>query len=137
MTATGEQVRAATSELVRAFGSGDLDRYFACFARDATFLFHTADRRLTSTEDYRRQWEQWVREDGLRVLDCTTQDTVVQELGEVAVVTHAVRTRVATRAGEQTLHERETIVFAQGADGTWLAVHEHLSPAPADPGAAY
>ena len=28
--------------------------------------------------------------------------------------------------------ERETIVFARQQDGGWLAVHEHLSPAPED-----
>ena len=32
-------------------------------------------------------------------------------------------------AGEETLHERETIVFAREEDGRWLAVHEHLSAA--------
>jgi ketosteroid isomerase-like protein len=29
-----------------------------------------------------------------------------------------------------TVHERETIVMAHGADGRWLGVHEHLSPQP-------
>lgn len=129
MTAEDE-VRRAAAALVSAFGSGDLDAYFACFAEDATFLFHTTDRLLTSTEDYRREWERWVSEDGFRVLGCATADTVVQMLEDTAVLTHRVRTTVATHEGESGLHERETIVFSRQDDGRWLAVHEHLSPAP-------
>lgn len=53
----------------------------------------------------------------------------VQDLGDAAVFTHDVRTRVRMPAGEETLHERETIVFAREEDGRWLAVHEHLSAA--------
>jgi ketosteroid isomerase-like protein len=129
MTAEDE-VRRAAAALVSAFGSGDLDAYFACFAEDATFLFHTTDRLLTSTEDYRREWERWVSEDGFRVLGCATADTVVQMLEDTAVLTHRVRTTVATHEGESGLYERETIVFSRQDDGRWLAVHEHLSPAP-------
>ena len=125
-----DEVRRAAEALVSAFGSGDLDAYFGCFADDATFLFHTTDRLLTSTEAYRREWARWAAEDGFRVLDCTTTDSVVQVLGETAVLTHRVRTTVATDEGESVLHERETIVFARQDDGRWLAVHEHLSPAP-------
>jgi ketosteroid isomerase-like protein len=128
MTAEAE-VRRAAEALVRAFGRGDLDAYFACFADDATFLFHTTDRLLTSAEDYRREWARWSAEDGFSVLDCVTDDTVVQVLGDAAVLTHRVRTTVATHQGESVLRERETIVFARQA-GRWLAVHEHLSPAP-------
>jgi uncharacterized protein (TIGR02246 family) len=116
--------------LVSAFGSGDLDAYFACFADDATFLFHTTDRLLRSTDEYRREWARWVAEDGFRVLGCDTTDSVVQVLGDSAVLTHRVRTTVATSEGRSALHERETIVFARQDDGRWLAVHEHLSPAP-------
>jgi ketosteroid isomerase-like protein len=64
------------------------------------------------------------------VLGCETTDTVVQVLGDTAVLTHRVRTTVATHEGEDVLHERETIVFARQDDGRWLGVHEHLSPAP-------
>jgi ketosteroid isomerase-like protein len=35
-----------------------------------------------------------------------------------------------TEPGTSELSERETIVFAQSDEGAWLAVHEHLSPAP-------
>jgi ketosteroid isomerase-like protein len=123
------EVRSAADTLVSAFGRGDLDAYFGCFADDATFLFHTTDRRLTSTEDYRREWARWAAEDGSSVLDCVTEDTLVQVVGDAAVLTHRVRTTVATHEGESQLQERETIVFARRG-GRWLAVHEHLSPDP-------
>ena len=125
-----EEVRRAADALVTAFGSGELDAYFGCFADDATFLFHTADRLLRSTDEYRREWARWIAEDGFRVVDCSTTDTVVQLLGDTAVFTHRVRTTVETTDGQDVLHERETIVFARQDDGRWLGVHEHLSPAP-------
>jgi ketosteroid isomerase-like protein len=125
-----DEVRRAAAALVAAFGGGDVAGYFACFAEDATFLFHTTDRLITSTAEYRQEWARWAAEDGFRVLDCSTQDTVVQLLGDAAVLTHRVRTTVATDAGTEVLRERETIVFAQ-RDGRWVGVHEHLSPDPA------
>jgi ketosteroid isomerase-like protein len=124
------EVRAAAEALVSAFGRGDLEAYFGCFAADATFLFHTTDRLLTSTEEYRREWARWVTDDGFQVVDCESTDAVVQILGDTGVFTHRVRTTVRTNDGEDVLHERETIVFAR-RDGRWLGVHEHLSPAPA------
>ena len=44
-------------------------------------------------------------------------------------VSHDVTTVIRTRTGEQTLTERETIVFRRDGD-RWTAVHEHLSPQP-------
>ena len=123
------EVRSTAAALVSSFGRGDLDAYFASFADDATFLFHTTDRLLTSTEEYRREWARWSAEDGFAVLDCATEDTVVQVIGDAAVLTHRVRTTVSTHEGESSLRERETIVFARRG-GRWLAVHEHLSPDP-------
>jgi ketosteroid isomerase-like protein len=124
-----EEVRDAAAALVSAFGRGDLDAYFGCFVDDATFLFHTTGRLLASTEEYRREWARWSAEDGFAVLDCVTQDSVVQVFGDTAVLTHRVRTTVATHEGESVLRERETIVFAK-REGRWLGVHEHLSPDP-------
>jgi ketosteroid isomerase-like protein len=124
-----DEVRRAAAALVSAFGSNDTEAYFACFADDATFLFHTTDRLLTSTDEYRQEWARWAAEDGFRVVDCATGGTVVQLLGDTAVLTHRVRTTVATHAGTDVLRERETIVFAR-RDGRWVGVHEHLSPAP-------
>ncbi len=127
---TVAEVRRAADALVTAFGSGDLEAYFACFADDATFLFHTTGRLLASPAEYREEWARWVAEDGFRIVGCTTRDAVVQALRDVAVLTHRVATTVATHEGESVLDERETIVFARRA-GRWLAVHEHLSPFPA------
>ena len=123
-----DEVRRAAGVLVAAFGSNDVDRYLACFREDATFLFHTTDRLLASREEYRQEWASWVRDDDFRVLGCETPGTHVQVLGDVAVLTHSVRTTVSTTAGRGVLHERETIVFHREQSGPWLAVHEHLSP---------
>ncbi|MEO8476876.1 MAG: nuclear transport factor 2 family protein [Actinomycetota bacterium] len=124
------EVHEAAAALVSAFGEGRLDDYFACFAPDATFVFYTTPQRLMSVEEYRTLWDRWVAEDGFRVLSCRTSNTHIQPFGELAVLTHSVETRIATNAGEDTVHERETIVMARQADGRWLGVHEHLSPRP-------
>ncbi len=124
------EVRVAVAELVAAFDEGRLDDYFGCFAPDATFVFHTTPVRLMSVEEYRQLWARWVAEDGFRVVSCRTTNTDVQLFGDVAVISHSVETRIATNAGEETLHERETIVMERGQEGRWLGVHEHLSPKP-------
>lgn len=124
-----DEVLKAADTLVSAFGEGRLDDYFAAFAPDATFVFHTTPERLTSTADYRVLWNSWVDDDGFRVLACTSTGRLVQLLGETAVFSHDVETTVSTTAGEETLKERETIVFRRQESGRWLAVHEHLSPA--------
>lgn len=123
-------MRGAVVRLVRAFAEGRLDDYFGSFRPDATFIFHTTPQRLMSLNEYRSLWERWVVEDGFRVLSCQASDSSVQVLGDVAIVTHAVETRVSTNSGIETLNERETIVLTRSADGAWLGVHEHLSPAP-------
>lgn len=50
--------------------------------------------------------------------------------GDAAIFVHDVRTRVRLGGSEETLLERETIVFVRRAGEGWRAVHEHLSPAP-------
>lgn len=124
-----DEVLKAADALVSAFGEGRLDDYFAAFAPDATFVFHTTPERLTSTADYRALWDRWVAEDDFRVLACTSTGRLVQLLGDTAVFSHQVETTVSTTAGQETLHERETIVFQRQDSGRWLAVHEHLSAA--------
>jgi ketosteroid isomerase-like protein len=128
VTATDE-VLAAARHLVEAFGRHDTAAYFGCFAPGATFIFYTTAAPLASRADYQRLWEQWEREDGFRVLSCVSAEPAVQDLGDAAVFRHEVTTTVATRDGEQTLRERETIVFRRDS-GRWIAVHEHLSPHP-------
>jgi ketosteroid isomerase-like protein len=128
-TGTARQVLEAADGLVTAFGEGRVDDYFAYFHPEATFIFYTTDRRLESTAEWRLMWDRLVREDDFRVLECFSRERRVQDLGDSAVFTHDVETLISTRSGEETLHERETIVFARQEDGSWLAVHEHLSPA--------
>jgi ketosteroid isomerase-like protein len=121
-------VTAAAERLVSAFAEGRVEDYFACFAADATFVFHTSPDRLESRDAYRRLWRVWEQEDDFRVVSCTSSNPLVTPLGEeVAVFVHDVATTVSTSAGMQSLRERETIVFARRA-GEWVAVHEHLSP---------
>ncbi|WP_406456989.1 nuclear transport factor 2 family protein [Streptomyces sp. NBC_00876] len=122
-----EAIRAAAAALVAAFAEGRLDDYFGAFAPDATFVFHSTPQRLGSTAEYRALWQEWVDQDGFRVLGCTSTGQLIQHFGSTAVFSHDVETTVSTRAGQETVHERETIVFARAEDGSWPAVHEHLS----------
>ncbi|MEU9094708.1 YybH family protein [Streptomyces sp. NPDC087901] len=122
-----EEIRAAAEALVAAFAEGRLDDYFGAFAPEATFVFHSTPQRLGSTAEYRALWQEWVDQDDFRVLGCTSTGQLIQHFGSTAVFSHDVETTVSTRAGQETVHERETIVFARAADGGWPAVHEHLS----------
>jgi ketosteroid isomerase-like protein len=126
-----DEVLVAAASLVDAFGRHDVAAYFAGFRPDATFVFHTHPQPLRSRGDYERLWGSW-EDDGFRVLGCESSDQHVQVLGEVAVLTHRVATRVRLGDEEEQLDERETIVFVREPDG-WAAVHEHLSPVPPTP----
>ena len=121
-------VRRAATELVAAFGEHRVDDYFACFAESATFVFHNVRQPLRSRAEYRELWRGWERDHGFRIRDCRSGNAMVTLLGDAAVYTHDVLTTVETSKGEETLLERETIVFARHDDDRWLAVHEHLSP---------
>jgi uncharacterized protein (TIGR02246 family) len=124
------EVGAAAAALVAAFGAHDSAGYFGSFSSDATFLFHTTPGLLGSRAAYEVEWAAWEAA-GFRVLSCVSSDQHVQALGpDVAVFTHAVRTRTRDGDGDHDFAERETIVFRREADGRWLGVHEHLSPAP-------
>jgi ketosteroid isomerase-like protein len=126
---TTDEVLAAARDLVQAFGRHDTAAYFGCFAPDATFIFHTSPARLASRDEYQQLWRQWERQDDFRVQSCTSTQPLVQDLGDAAVFSHDVTTVIRTRAGEQAVSERETIVFRRDGD-RWAAVHEHLSPRP-------
>jgi ketosteroid isomerase-like protein len=124
-----DEVAAAAAAIVAAFGAHDREAYFATFAPEATFLFHTSPRVMANRAEYEREWEKWER-DGFRVLGCQSSDGQVQLMGnECAIFTHTVRTTLADGAGSIETGERETIVFAL-RDGKWIGVHEHLSPDP-------
>lgn len=116
----------ALDGLVAAFASSEEDAYFAWMHPDATFVL-PGSPRLGSREEYRAAWRSWVADDGFRVLACASTDQHVQRVGETALVTHHVRTTVATHDGEATTHERETVVLVPDGE-RWLVVHEHLSP---------
>ena len=129
MSAT-EEVLAAAGQLVEAFGRHDTAAYFDCFAPEATFIFYTTPARLASRAEYERLWAGWERDEKFRVLSCVSAAQVVQVLGDAAIFSHDVTTVVRTNAGKQTVRERESIVFRRRRDGSWAAVHEHLSPRP-------
>ena len=127
-----DQTRAvidASKSIVSAFGRDDPGAYFKLFAPDATFIFHTTQRRLEDRRAYEIEWATWRRELGFRVRSCTSSNQLVQLFGETAVLTHDVRTEITTNEGDATLMERETIVFHRRGD-RWIAVLEHLSPKP-------
>ncbi|HKV17413.1 MAG TPA: nuclear transport factor 2 family protein [Mycobacterium sp.] len=124
--APDDVIRAAEA-IVGAFAANDGDRYFACFAPDATFCFYAEPARLDDRASYERLWSEWIA-DGWRVRACTSSQQLVQTFQGGAVFTHDVATTVSTSDGEDSTRERETIVFR--ADGDRLvAIHEHLSPA--------
>jgi ketosteroid isomerase-like protein len=123
------EVLAAADEIVTAFAATDGERYFAGFAPEATFVFHAEPARLDERAAYERLWAEWVAS-GWHVLTCDSANRLVQAFPGGAVFTHDVATRVDTGDGEDAYRERETIVFRPEGHGL-VAVHEHLSPAPA------
>jgi ketosteroid isomerase-like protein len=115
----------AAVDVIAAFGSHDTKRYFDGFAPEATFLFHAEPALLSSRAAYEALWAGW-EQDGFRVLSCRSLNPRLDLItDDVAVFTHAVRTRLAGVEAEQ--RERETIILRRGAGGRWLGVHEHLS----------
>lgn len=127
--ALGEVVTASDA-LVASFAAHDRDAYFASFAPESTFVFHTSAQRFGSRADYEKAWVTW-EADGFHVDSCESVDRRIDLItDEVAVLTHGVRTRIA--GVEEVQRERETIVFRRTWDGRWLAVHEHLSPEPGE-----
>ncbi|MDQ0321083.1 ketosteroid isomerase-like protein [Pararhizobium capsulatum DSM 1112] len=123
-------VLAAADQLVEAFGRHDTDAYFAAFAPDASFIFHNLDHVLMSRADYRAEWRLWEERDGFRVKDCRSSERAVRLAGDVAIFSHRVETTVEFNGEPVTSVERETIVFERSEDGSWLAIHEHLSKLP-------
>jgi uncharacterized protein (TIGR02246 family) len=127
--AVESQVREAYEQLVAAFREGRMDDKFACFAYEATVI--DGARWFGSLDEYRAAWDRWAAEhDGSAVLSVDTRIMNLQMLGDAAVLVHSIQTRERTDAGEETIHERETIVFAKQPDDRWLVVHQHLSPVP-------
>ena len=130
MRLTTEQVTTATDKLVAAFAATDTAAYFACFSADATFVFHPEAARLDDRAAYEALWASWI-DAGWQVVSCTSSDRLIQLLGDAAVLTHTVDTVTSEGGTETATRERESIVFVRDGDRV-LAVHEHLSPVPAD-----
>lgn len=123
-----DEVLAAAAKIVDDFGNHHTADYFSGFAADATFMFYTHTERLNSRRDYEELWASWEKDDGFRVHGCRSRDQRVQVLGEsAAVFTHYVESDVEFGGDVSTINERETIVFER-RNGSWIAVHEHLSP---------
>lgn len=123
-----EEVSRAAAAAVDAFAATDTDRYFACFAPEATFCFHTEPARLDDRAAYERLWQDWIAH-GWRVRSCVSSQPHVQTFPGGAVFTHDVATSVDTADGQEDFRERETIVFRVDGDQL-IAIHEHLSPVP-------
>jgi ketosteroid isomerase-like protein len=128
MSAEGQVIEAAVA-LIDAFARNDRPRYFAAFAPEATFIFHSTNRVLASRAAYEAEWDSWVRDLDFKVKDCVSTHRVAKVYGSVGVFTHQTETHIATKDGEQSYHERETIIF-HNVGGKWVAVHEHLSMLP-------
>jgi ketosteroid isomerase-like protein len=123
-----EQVLAAAAKIVDDFGNHRTADYFAGFTEDASFMFYTHSERLNSRHDYELLWAKWENEDGFKVHACRSSSQLVQMIGsEAAVFSHLVSSDIEFAGEVSTVEERETIVFSR-VDGSWLAVHEHLSP---------
>ncbi|GAA3704989.1 nuclear transport factor 2 family protein [Zhihengliuella alba] len=128
MIPSTDQVRATAAGLVDAFAATDTERYFAFFAEDASFVFHTEPERLDSRAAYQELWQSWLRS-GWHVAACESTRQHIQTFPGGAVLSHDVATSVSTGDGDESYRERETIVFAYDGERL-LAVHEHLSPRP-------
>ena len=125
--ATENEVFAAADAIIANFGHHRTAEYFSGFAPEASFVFHTAERRLETRAEYETLWSSWETDDGFRVHSCASTERRVQLFGEVAIFTHSVKSSIEFGAVVDEVNERETIVF-QLRESSWLAVHEHLSP---------
>jgi ketosteroid isomerase-like protein len=128
MSTDQEQILRVGTYVIERFAAHDVAGYFACFAPEATFIFHNESTFMSSRAAYEAVWQRWEREDGFRVLECRSFDQRAKVMGDVGIFTHQLVTRLGTNSGEQESAERETIIFQRQPGGEWLAVHEHLSP---------
>ncbi|MFC7432031.1 MULTISPECIES: YybH family protein [unclassified Agrococcus] len=125
---TEQHVRDAAAAIVDAFAATDGERYFALFAPEASFVFHTEPQRLDDRAAYEALWQEWIAT-GWRVTSCTSSEQQVLLMPGGGVFSHTVTTAVETPDGPDSYRERETIVFRSTPAGL-LAIHEHLSPTP-------
>lgn len=120
----------AAAKIVADFGAHRKAEYFSNFDMGSTFLFYTHPVRLESRAEYELLWDKWETEDGFRVHGCESTNQLVQDCGgQAAVFSHDVKTLVEFAGEVSEVLERETIIFAE-QNGSWIAIHEHLSPTP-------
>jgi len=124
-----DQVLSTAAKIVADFGAHETKNYFSNFSKEATFIFHSHPVRLESRSAYEMLWSSWESQDGFRVHSCKSTNQLVQLFGDdMAVFTHDVETTAEFGGEQSTVFEKETIVFSLES-GSWIAVHEHLSPA--------
>ena len=120
-----KDLETAANRFVEAFNNLDTDRFFSCFADDATVFFPFPDspRRMSGRPNYEKRFLDFFQEvrrerDGPPYLDIDPADMDFQIHGRVAVLTFHLRS-------EPELNRR-TVVFEQRS-GQWLIVHLHAS----------
>lgn len=129
-----DEITEAAARIVAAFAANDEDAYFATFAPDCSFVFHTDAEIHRTRDEWRAGWRA-LAASGWRVESCRTLESFVTPVGDGGVFCHVLETTAGTPDALETYRERETIVFARDAAGALTAVHEHLSPVPAVEGA--
>jgi len=135
-TPTERDVLDAAAHIVDAFAATNTKEYFAGFAPEASFIFHPEATRLDDRAIYEKLWDSWLAE-GWQVTDCKSSDQLVQVFAGGAVFSHTVATSIRSGLDPENYStdsyvERESIIFRREADGSLIAIHEHLSTIPED-----
>lgn len=128
-TPSEQMVLEAAAGIVDAFSATDTERYFAAFAPEASFAFHTEATRLQNRAAYETLWASWLA-GGWQVTACLSTNPQVQVFPGGAVFCHDVDTSITVDGQAASYRERETIVFRLEAPESLIALHEHLSPTP-------
>ena len=114
-------VERALATFVAAFTSLNRARMEACFTDDATVFHRVSGPRQLGF--WHEEFEEWrATRPGPPYLSIDAKDLLIQELGEVAIVTF----HLDNRPGEL---GRRTIVFTKTPDG-WKIAHLHASVMP-------
>lgn len=124
-TPTVDDIAAAAQAIVTAYAANDEADYFARFAPDCSFAFHTDGVIHTERDAWQQGWRE-LRAEGWEVVDCHSLVSHIQLIPEGGIFVHELETTARTGADTEIYRERETIVFTL-RDGELLAIHEHLS----------
>ncbi|WP_066566639.1 nuclear transport factor 2 family protein [Snodgrassella sp. CFCC 13594] len=125
---THRPVAMAAENIIEAFANHQKKRYFDAFADHASFVFYNLAYPLTSKKDYHNTWSIWEMEHGFHVMACQSTNPQIFVCGSTAIYIHEVATTLQWDG--QIIHneERESIILDRQPDGSWLCIHEHLSP---------